>query len=131
VTTLAVVSAAMGAGFSVLLALVLGMANRLEDGFSIAVCNYQSVKAQREFIDVMPRTDEEHIDTSPDGEREEIRQTFRQKGFDKQILENIINTVTHDRRLSVDTMLRGNSRLSEREVPPSWRRCLTGVPGAK
>lgn len=42
VTTFAVVSGAFGAGFSPQVALVLGFANLLADGFSMAVSNYEA-----------------------------------------------------------------------------------------
>lgn len=42
VTTFAVISGAFGAGFSPQVALVLGSANLLADGFSMAVSNYEA-----------------------------------------------------------------------------------------
>ena len=50
VTTFAVVAGAYGAGFPSMVALVLGFANLLADGFSMAVSNYESVRAQREYV---------------------------------------------------------------------------------
>ncbi|MDA3807356.1 MAG: VIT1/CCC1 transporter family protein, partial [Thiomicrorhabdus sp.] len=49
VTTFAVVSGAFGAGFSPAVALILGLANLIADGFSMAVSNYEASKAQRDF----------------------------------------------------------------------------------
>lgn len=105
VTTFAVVSGVFGAGFSATVALVLGFANLIADGFSMAVSNYESIKAQREFVDETRRREEEHIDKIPEGEREEIRQIFQQKGFKGETLEEIVNTISQDRRLWVETML--------------------------
>jgi VIT1/CCC1 family predicted Fe2+/Mn2+ transporter len=67
ITTFAVVSGAVGAGFSSSVALVLGFANLVADGFSMAVSNYESIKAQREFIEEIRRTEEDHIDRIPEG----------------------------------------------------------------
>lgn len=105
VTTFAVVSGAVGAGFSPTVALVLGFANLFADGFSMAVSNYESIKARREFSDALRRTEERHIDLVPEGEREEIRQIFAAKGFSGDVLERIVETISQDRRLWVDTML--------------------------
>lgn len=105
VTTFAVVSGTVGAGFSPPVALVLGFANLFADGFSMAVSNYESIKAQGEFAQSLRRMEEDHIERVPAGEREEIRQIFRQKGFEGSILEEIIDTITADRRLWVETML--------------------------
>src|SRR5690554_2008011 len=61
VTTFAVVSGAFGAGFSPQVALVLGLANLLADGFSMAVSNYEAGQAQLNQIKFAERTEREHI----------------------------------------------------------------------
>ena len=105
ITTFAVVSGAIGAGLPASIALVLGFANLFADGFSMAISNYESIKAGREFAEDIRRTEEEHIDQIPAGEREEIRQIFQNKGFFGKTLEKIVDTISHDRRLWVETML--------------------------
>jgi vacuolar iron transporter family protein len=105
VTTFAIVTGSVGAGFPTPVALVLGFANLLADGLSMAVSNYESIKAQKEFVEVTRHREEQHIEQVPEGEREEIRQIFAQKGFAGEALEHIVDTITSDRRLWVDTML--------------------------
>ncbi|MCL4860613.1 MAG: VIT1/CCC1 transporter family protein [Caldilineaceae bacterium] len=105
VTTFAVVAGAVGGGFPAVVAIVLGFANLLADGFSMALSNYQGTKSQREFVEEARRTEERHIEKIPEGEREEIRQIFAGKGFTGETLEEIVDVITQDRRLWVDTML--------------------------
>ena len=105
VTTFAVVSGAYGAGFPAVVVLVLGFANLLADGFSMAVSNFEAVNAERAFIAAARRTEEHHIRLVPEGEREEIRQIFARKGFSGAILEEIVDTITGNRQLWVETML--------------------------
>jgi VIT1/CCC1 family predicted Fe2+/Mn2+ transporter len=105
VTTFAVVSGVIGAGLSPSVALVLGFANLIADGFSMAVSNYESIKANREFVQSIRASEQEHIDKIPAGEREEIRQIFEKKGFSGGVLESIVDTISADRRLWIDTML--------------------------
>ena len=105
VTTFAVVSGAFGAGFSPAVALILGLANLFADGFSMAVSNYEASKAQRDFTDEVRRSEGEHIDRIPEGEREEIRQIFQKKGFEGETLNTIVETICQDRELWIDTML--------------------------
>ena len=105
VTTFAVVSGVVGAGFSSSVALVLGIANLLADGFSMAISNYESIKATREYIQSIRVSEQEHIDKIPEGEQEEIRQIFRNKGFSGEVLETIVDTISADQRLWIDTML--------------------------
>ncbi|WGL15538.1 VIT1/CCC1 transporter family protein [Microbulbifer bruguierae] len=105
ITTFAIASGAFGAGLSPLVVLALGLANLLADGISMAVSNYEAVNAQQRFADNARRIEEEHIHLVPEGEREEIRQIFANKGFSGQNLEHIVDTVTANRGLWIDTML--------------------------
>lgn len=105
VTTFAVVSGVVGAGFSPLVAVVLGFANLIADGFSMAVSNYEAIKASKELEQSVRASEYEHIEKIPAGEREEIRQIFRNKGFSGEVLETIVDTISADRHLWVETML--------------------------
>ncbi|MEZ4599519.1 MAG: VIT1/CCC1 transporter family protein [Syntrophotaleaceae bacterium] len=105
VTTFAVVAGAYGAGFDKTVVVVLGFANLLADGFSMAVSNYLGTKSERHRVEKASRTEEKHIDHVPDGEREEVRQIFAGKGFEGETLESVVNTITTDRKLWVETML--------------------------
>jgi VIT1/CCC1 family predicted Fe2+/Mn2+ transporter len=106
VTTFAVVAGAVGAGFPNVVAAVLGVANLLADGFSMAVSNYQGTKSEQDLLNRVRSTEEQHIDEIPEGEREEIRQIFAAKGFEGPILEEVVGVITNDRKLWVDTMIR-------------------------
>lgn len=105
VTTFAIVSGAFGAGFSASVVLVLGFANLLADGFSMAVSNYEAVNAEREHREAVRRSEEWQIELVPEGEREEIRQIFANKGFSGETLEKIVSTITDSRELWIETML--------------------------
>jgi VIT1/CCC1 family predicted Fe2+/Mn2+ transporter len=105
VTTFAVVAGALGAGFPRLVIVVLGFANLLADGFSMAVGNFLATKSQREEVEKTRASEERHIDQIPEGEREEVRQIFARKGFSGDELERVVDVITRDRRLWVDTML--------------------------
>lgn len=105
VTTFAVVAGAVGGGFSNIVVVVLGFANLLADGLSMAISNYQSAKTQQDEVTRARRMENRHIDQVPAGEREEIRQIFAAKGFQGQILEEVVDVITSDREVWVDTML--------------------------
>jgi len=105
VTTFAIVTGSVGAGFPTHVSIILGVANLLADGISMAVSNYESLKAHNEFVEATRRSEEQHIEQIPEGEREEIRQIFTQRGYADEALEKIVDIITSDRRLWVDTML--------------------------
>jgi len=105
VTTFAIVAGAVGARLPAGAALVLGLANVFADGFSMAVGNYLRAKADRAVVARARAIEEHHIETIPDGEREEIRQIFSRKGFGGEVLDEIVAVITRDRNRWVDTML--------------------------
>ena len=105
VTTFAVVSGAIGANFPATVALVLGLANLFADAFSMAISNYESMKAEQDYRSSIWDEEQHHIDQVPEGEREEVRQIFQNKGFSDQTLETIVNTITSNERLWIETML--------------------------
>lgn len=105
VTTFAVVSGAIGANFPATVALVLGLANLFADAFSMAISNYESMKAQQDYRSSIRAEEQQHIDQFPEGEREEIRQIFQNKGFSDETLEVVVDTITANDRLWIDTML--------------------------
>ncbi|MBB3232831.1 VIT1/CCC1 transporter family protein [Halomonas stenophila] len=123
VTTFAVVSGAFGAGFSAHVALVLGFANLLADGFSMAISNYEAVQAQREGVERAREREREHIDLVPEGEREEIRQIYARKGFEGEVLQQVVETISRDREVWVETMLTEEHGLQRVALSP-WRSAL-------
>jgi VIT1/CCC1 family predicted Fe2+/Mn2+ transporter len=124
VTTLAIVAGAVGANFSPLVAIILGCANLVADGFSMAVSNHQSRRTREQLVARTRQTELEHIRTIPRGEREEVRQIFAGKGFDGDTLERIVETITADPDLWVKTMLVEEHGLAL-EGPKAWLSGLT------
>lgn len=105
VTTFAVVAGAVGAQFPGVVVIILGFANLLADGFSMASSNYLGTKSQRELVDQARREEARHIEEVPGGEREEVRQIFARKGFGGETLTQIVEVITGDHTLWVDTMV--------------------------
>jgi VIT1/CCC1 family predicted Fe2+/Mn2+ transporter len=105
ITTFAIVTATAGAGLSAGVAIVLGLANVLADGLSMAIGNYLKTRADQQVVGRYRRMEERHIDRAPEGERAEIREIFASKGFSGDVLDSIVETITSDRRRWVEVML--------------------------
>lgn len=105
VTTFAVVAGVAGAQLSAGIVVILGLANLVGDGFSMAVSNFLGTRAENERKDRLRHIEEEHIAKVPEGEREEIRQILSAKGFAGEDLERAVEVITSDVSRWVDMML--------------------------
>jgi VIT1/CCC1 family predicted Fe2+/Mn2+ transporter len=125
VTTFAIVAGAAGAGLSNGIALVLGLANILADGFSMAAGNFLKARSDHQLLHRFRLMEESHIDGIPEGEREEIRQIFRGKGFEGETLEKIVTVITENRTEWVNTMLTEEWGLQLHPPSPWWAALAT------
>ena len=105
VTTLAVVTGVAGAQLSSWIILALGFANLFADGFSMAASNYLATKSERDDWQRLENIEHRHIELTPEGEREEVRQIFARKGFEGEELQRIVELITSNRERWVQTML--------------------------
>ena len=119
VTTFAVVSGVVGAGFSPWVILVMGFANLFADGFSMAASNFLGTKAEHDDLKRLEAIEYRHVEIDPDGEREEVRQIFESKGFSGEDLGKIVTLITADRERWVKTMLTEEYGLPQ-EVRSPW-----------
>jgi VIT1/CCC1 family predicted Fe2+/Mn2+ transporter len=105
VTTFAIMAGVVGASLSYGVVIILGLANLLADGFSMAAANYTGTKAEHDEYQKLRHMEERHVAVAPEGEREEIRQIFRAKGFEGEALETAVNVITNQRERWIDTMM--------------------------
>jgi len=124
VTTFAIVCGVVGANFSTSVILVLGAANIVADGFSMAASNYTGSKAEKDEFDRIRAHEEMQVERDPAGEIREIQEIYRSKGFDGDDLDRAVEIITSDKKLWVDTML-----TEEYGLPMSERSPLKAAVG--
>jgi VIT1/CCC1 family predicted Fe2+/Mn2+ transporter len=105
VTTFAVVTGVVGAQLSPMIIVIMGFANLLADGFSMAASNFVGTKAEHDDIQRLEAIEYRHIELAPEGEREEVRQIFARKGFAGADLDRVVELITSDSQRWVQTML--------------------------
>ncbi len=120
VTTFAVVAGVQGAGLSASIVIILGLANLFADGFSMAAGNFLAHRAEAQHLDRVRRMEARHIEAIPHGEREEIRQIFADKGFEGEVLDQVVATITANEQRWIDTMITEEFGLSL-APPRPWR----------
>ncbi len=118
VTTFAVVSGVSGAALSPAIVIILGVANLLADGFSMAASNYSGTKTEIDDAERLQAVEERHIDLVPDGEREEVRQIMASKGLSGDTLEDAVRMITSNKRIWIETMLSGEYGLASSQRAP-------------
>lgn len=116
VTTFAIVSGVAGAGLSSGVVIVLGLANVLADGFSMAVSNYLGTRSENQYRHSVRAQEKAELDAYPEGEREEVRQFYRNKGLEGDTLEQMVDAITSDEDLWLDTMLQEEHGLATEDV---------------
>lgn len=128
VTTFAVVAGATGASLSPAVVIILGFANLLADGFSMACGNYLSEKTEHDYIARERKREEWEIKMMPEGERAEIREIFAKKGFKGKDLNNAVQIITSNRKIWVDTMMADELGLVKSDKSP-WLTALSTYTG--
>lgn len=106
VTTFAVVAGTVGAELSPSIIIILGLANLLADGCSMAAGAYLSGKSEIDQYDRLLREEREEIRTHPDLEREEIRIAYEQKGFAGKDLDEMVRLLTSKQDVWEEAMMR-------------------------
>ncbi len=123
VTTFAIVSGVVGAHLASGITLILGGASLVADGFAMAAANYLATRAEGEEFRFAEAVERRHIDTVPEGEREEVREILRGLGLAGDLLERVVGVITADRDRWVRIMIRNEYGLPAAVRSP-WRAAI-------
>ena len=113
VTTFAVVAGTMGAQLSHSVVIILGAANLLADGLSMATGTYLSLRSERDKFRRLRKEELQEIEEDPEVEAEEVRQAYRAKGFEGADLEKAVSIITADNERWADVMMHEEHGLTE------------------
>lgn len=105
VTTFAVVAGTVGADLPHSIVIILGLANLLADGLSMATGAYLSEKSDQAQWRRIRAEEMREIAEIPDIERAEVREYFASLGFAGADLERAVQIVTADKERWVDVMM--------------------------
>lgn len=125
VTTFAIVAGVVGANLSTGVILILGLANLIADGFSMAASNYSGTKAERDDYERIRQIELRRLRENPEHEREQLRRIYRDKGYEGEQLETILEIISSREEVMLDTMLHEEYGLTSVQRSPALAALAT------
>lgn len=118
VTTFAAISGVAGASLDPKVALIVGLANLFADGLSMAIGDYLSEKSQRDYLESEREREAWEVEHIPEAEKMEVREIYRKKGLEGENLDKLVDAITSDKKIWVDTMLHEELGLFDDDSSP-------------
>jgi len=127
VTTFAVVAGAAGAHLDSAVVIILGFANLIADGFAMSVGSYLSTKSEKQKYQKHKNTEYWEVENLPEMEKEEVREIYAAKGFEGELLEQVVEQITADKDRWVDVMMKEELEMAEETKSPIAMGAVTFV----
>ena len=127
ITTFAVVSGVAGADLETGIIIILGIANLIADGFSMATGAYLSAKSENEFYEYERSRELWEVEHFPEGERAELLEVYKEQGYPEADAQQLLEIVSQDKQRWVDAMMVSELGLMKAERNPLWNGLATLV----
>lgn len=105
VTTFAVVAGVAGASLGAGVVLILGFANLIADGLSMAIGDYISTKSEQEHQQSERRREEWEVEHFPEGEKRELVELYVEKGMPVEDARAMVDILAKHPKAWVDVMM--------------------------
>ncbi len=120
VSTLSLVSGVAGAAVSQSVVLLAGVAGLLSGAISMAAGAYISTKSQREVYEAQIAREREELEQDPEEEKAELRTLYRLKGYSVEEAEQLVERISQDRDLMLESLVRDELGLMPESFPNPW-----------
>jgi VIT1/CCC1 family predicted Fe2+/Mn2+ transporter len=100
------------------IAIIVGLANLFADGISMAVGDYLSEKSEKDYIRYEKERELWEIEHMPEAEKFEVREIYKRKGLTGEKLEHLVEAITSNKEIWVDTMLHEELGIFEDDTNP-------------
>jgi vacuolar iron transporter family protein len=105
VNILGIILGVIAGGGSTTVLLATGFAAAITESISMGAVGYTSSIAQRDYYEAEQDRELQEIETAPEAERQEIRDIYAAKGFSGDLLEQVVATITANRKQWLATMM--------------------------
>lgn len=118
ITTFAVVSGVVGARLSPVIIIIMGLANLLGDGISMALGAFISQKSEKEYYDQEMKRESFEIDHFPEGEKQELFEVYKKQGYSDAEARTIVKIKSANKKRELAAMMSDELGLVKDETSP-------------
>lgn len=125
ITTFAVVAGVAGASLEMRVVLILGMANLLADGFSMAVGDYLSSKSENEYDSGIQGKQRAEILADPEVAASQLQERYVAEGFAPADAQTLVQTLSKYDRQFAEFFMEKRQEEAENTIPPLQNAIVT------
>ncbi|MFC2143392.1 VIT1/CCC1 transporter family protein [Candidatus Aenigmatarchaeota archaeon] len=105
VNVLGIILGVAAATVDVRIVIIAGLVATFAESISMAAVAYTSTKAQKDFYKSELHRERTEMEEVPHFEKREIREIYHQKGFRGKLLSQVVNKITSNKRVWLETMM--------------------------
>ncbi len=124
VNILGIILGVIAGGGSDTVLIVAGFAAAITESISMGAVGYTSAKSERDFYQAEKEQEASEIATTPEVERQEIADIYAAKGFKGKLLDDVVDTITANRDVWVETMMDEELHLQPVQTPDILRAAV-------
>lgn len=125
ITTFAVVAGVAGASLSPGVVLIMGFANLIADGLSMAIGDYLSTKAEIKYKELERERETWEVEHYPEGEKIELIELYTAKGMEKEDAVTVTEIISKNKNTWIDIMMVEELGIIEEDESPVKNALVT------
>lgn len=125
ITTFAVVAGVAGAALSPGVVLIMGFANLVADGLSMAIGDYLSTKAEMKYKQLERERETWEVENYPQGEKLELIELYTAKGMPLKDAKEITEIISKNKTAWIDIMMVEELGIIEEDESPVKNALVT------
>jgi vacuolar iron transporter family protein len=124
VNILGIILGVIAGGGSKTVLLATGFAAAITESISMGAVGWTSALSERDYYLAEQTREESEIESTPEAERQEVRDIYAAKGFAGELLDRVVDTITANRDAWLSTMMDEELHLQPVESPDIFRSAV-------